>query len=410
MLLQQKPTKVYYSFQQQCNPYELGDATRAMSMILKKIRSVFANVDETATNDATTEAKQTFRTLYDLLFGGSMQQELMGRQSVLEKNGDNHNESTTSTNQQQRMRRKRKLITLPCPFPLDGLNCDSFTCALQTALEPTTVKGYKWDGNRNNYEEWTETGHTNTKSSSDWHTTKQLSFHGKLPIYLLFHLGRFKLENGRMKASANVVDVPLTMTLKSHHGDENETGASSYTPFKLMGGILHADEGDKDDMDYEGGHYIAICRQDQSSSDTWCLINDERVRTVSESQALDLLAGRPETLSNSFSMRGNLLIYAQSEPQQITTTQALQTQFQQSMRLAAELGCSILPTTIKTNKHEERPEDLVGRRLRVQWAKGKFYPGKVTSYNPSTGKHSVEYDDGDVREYRLHKKTIEWEE
>jgi len=44
----------------------------------------------------------------------------------------------------------------------------------------------------------------------------------------------------------------------------------------------------------------------------------------------------------------------------------------------------------------------------VKWGKGKYYSGIVTLYNPSTGKHRVAYDDGEVKEYVLAKKTIEW--
>jgi hypothetical protein len=55
------------------------------------------------------------------------------------------------------------------------------------------------------------------------------------------------------------------------------------------------------------------------------------------------------------------------------------------------------------------PDDIVGRRLRIKWAKGKFYPGTVASYNQETGKHQVRYADGDVKEYLLRQKTIEWQ-
>lgn len=67
-----------------------------------------------------------------------------------------------------------------------------------------------------------------------------------------------------------------------------------------------------------------------------------------------------------------------------------------------------------TQDNVEKPmtlwdETLVGRRLRVRWSKGKFYSGIISKYDETTGKHTIEYDDGDIREYKLSKKTIEWE-
>jgi hypothetical protein len=50
-----------------------------------------------------------------------------------------------------------------------------------------------------------------------------------------------------------------------------------------------------------------------------------------------------------------------------------------------------------------RPDDIVGRHLRIKWAKGKFYPGTVASFNKETGKHQVRYADGDVKDYLLGK-------
>ena len=54
------------------------------------------------------------------------------------------------------------------------------------------------------------------------------------------------------------------------------------------------------------------------------------------------------------------------------------------------------------------PRDWVGRRLRVQWKGGVYYSGQVTGFDTDTGKHTVTYEDGDVREYRLSQKTWEW--
>jgi hypothetical protein len=37
-----------------------------------------------------------------------------------------------------------------------------------------------------------------------------------------------------------------------------------------------------------------------------------------------------------------------------------------------------------------------------------WYEGRVSHYDPATEQHSIAYDDGDIRSYRLEKKTIEW--
>jgi hypothetical protein len=58
---------------------------------------------------------------------------------------------------------------------------------------------------------------------------------------------------------------------------------------------------------------------------------------------------------------------------------------------------------------QEDPALLVGRRLRVRWAKGKFYGvGVVESFDSATGKHRVKYDDDDIKAYILAKKSVEW--
>eukprot|EP00978_Attheya_sp_CCMP212_P049678 scaffold695992_cov118-Attheya_sp.AAC.2 len=64
-------------------------------------------------------------------------------------------------------------------------------------------------------------------------------------------------------------------------------------------------------------------------------------------------------------------------------------------------------TTFDTMDPEER---LVGRRLGIQWAKGKLYWGSVISHDATTGKHRVQYDDGDIRDYTLSKKTVTWDD
>jgi len=52
------------------------------------------------------------------------------------------------------------------------------------------------------------------------------------------------------------------------------------------------------------------------------------------------------------------------------------------------------------------PNALVGRRVTVLWSKGKRYKGVCTHYNPSDGKHSIVYDDGEQKRYTMTEKTF----
>ncbi len=53
---------------------------------------------------------------------------------------------------------------------------------------------------------------------------------------------------------------------------------------------------------------------------------------------------------------------------------------------------------------------LVGKTVFVKWFdknnKETEYEGKVTHYDPLTDKHTVEYSDGDVKEYLMWRKTF----
>ena len=52
------------------------------------------------------------------------------------------------------------------------------------------------------------------------------------------------------------------------------------------------------------------------------------------------------------------------------------------------------------------PQELVGRRIAVLWSKGMLYEGKVASYDPTLRKHTVVYDDGDNKSYKMCEKTF----
>ena len=48
----------------------------------------------------------------------------------------------------------------------------------------------------------------------------------------------------------------------------------------------------------------------------------------------------------------------------------------------------------------------MGSWIEVRWNDGKWYRGRVVSYDESSGQHHVEYDDGDEKDYFLAQKDF----
>ena len=73
-----------------------------------------------------------------------------------------------------------------------------------------------------------------------------------------------------------------------------------------------------------------------------------------------------------------------------------------SSAAAAALSSSILSSSVPYQYG-------LGRRIAVRWSKNQYYNGTITHFDPITGRHTVTYDDGDIRTYtNLSKKTIQW--
>ncbi|CAB9507026.1 expressed unknown protein [Seminavis robusta] len=436
------PSRVFAAFSSQCNPYELGDATRAMAALLKRIRSIYNNnkkndntQEEETNNPSIGKAKEEFKSFYEGLLGGptAMQQSLVGTKRMVPRSSLTTAEQEATALKQIEIetetvtiiRHKQKRVPMPCPFPVDCSTADSTSLqeAFQEALAPKPVKGYNWDrdpGNSMDYEQSIqpdESSHQargsdeeeSSSSTSDWTTSKQTTFCHPLPAFLLLHLQRFEYHqrHGQIQATQGIMEIPLQLEVPCHDGDNKDDINSTY--YSLVGGILHVEDEDADTQseDYEGGHYVAVCQDDDNN---WFLINDEKVIPLKETVVLDLLAGKAHSSNIAANltdnagtiMRGVMLVYSCWDEQKCKLSIV-----NESLSRLAEEGKTILPTV---PKEQQLAYNMVGKRLRIRWAKGKFYAGKVTSYNATTGKHSVQYDDGDVREYLLHKKTIEWED
>lgn len=73
-------------------------------------------------------------------------------------------------------------------------------------------------------------------------------------------------------------------------------------------------------------------------------------------------------------------------------------------RVRALLEVEAMPETFYDS--DDNPARLVGRRVRVKWAKDKWYEGMVERFDEDTYEHFVVYDDGDQRSYHMSDKIF----
>jgi len=402
------PSRFFASMAGHCNANELGDASRAFQVLLKEIRSLF--LESTSDSESQAEARQHMCLLYEHLLGGSLKQDIVGRKSaessdlcavgLANSDGDHALESSML------IRTKTKQLTLPCPFSIDGFG-GSVSLNIQAALEPKVVLGYDWEeaGDYQESLEQSENGMPLIELSdkNSWTTTRQISFLS-LPTYLPLQPRRFKYQDGCIKPSNTVLDVPLKLQLQCAGADYE---------YDLVGGVVHVGQDEEEEEQIEGGHYVTLFRQGAPAdpTDQWYLLDDEKVERLNQQKALDIFAGRPSM--DYTSMCGTMLVYSREKTDGSLVEK--QGRLEQSLRAMSRDGKSILPPSgatsqLLTTPNSSGPEALVGKRLRIKWSKGKFYAGKITAYIEASGKHQVEYDDGEKREYKLHKKVVEWED
>jgi hypothetical protein len=221
---------------------------------------------------------------------------------------------------------------------------------------------------------------------------------------------------------------------QQYQHDHNDDYTRTCSPRKLLlqGAILQVIEMDEEDVvddvvvdgynDEESLelHSVTILRMQaplcqesllpQESS--WVLIDDDRCEFVEEQQAIKLMSGTVQSIEQTgisvYKYFGAcLLVYS------ITNDEAKTAWNKVIKKIAFDCKNKAVSSNAR-NSDESGPVEgtdpltLVGRRLKIKWAKGKFYPGTISNYDPRTGKHRVLYDDGDVKEYNLSMKTIEW--
>ncbi|OEU21177.1 hypothetical protein FRACYDRAFT_234804 [Fragilariopsis cylindrus CCMP1102] len=207
-------------------------------------------------------------------------------------------------------------------------------------------------------------------------------------------------------------DHDKTTENESFHRQHPSLSSSTPTGLVLQGAIVQVieidDTNDVDDDDWEGGHSITLLRNKMS----WVLIDDDVCQPISENRAIRMMGGVVEDKIRGGGGGGrgkkdytyfaaSLLVY--SIPEEEDNEEYC---YNEEWKQHEDKIVSSLKETIKETK--AKSENLIGKRLKVKWAKGKLYAGTILSYDQSTGKHRVKYDDGGVKEYVLAKKTIEW--
>ena len=345
--------------------HDLGDATSSLSKLLSALRddAMLAEVVEKAFFSGACAS---------LLTGERVENGMLFRRT-----------------------KRTKTVILPVPFHV-SLHASSTTTDDTVSLQQLLSKnmsarplnGYNWSGN---YEETTVPIHELSVdggpfvTTDSWQTRKQLELLGVPPIWLI-HVDRFSSVQGRIMSHRQICDIPLVLDTEK---DVGLTGDSQL--YRLSGAVLHvADDTDSDEE--EAGHYVTLVRtphaEDESS--IWTLVDDSQTTRVSQDTALKLLAGSESNLSeNGTYMQATLLVY--ESPTLSETMDIFENKILEQVAEAKKLG-----------------ESLIGRRLQVLWSKGKYYAGEVAAFDPQTGKHTIRYDDGDIRTYNLSKKTFQW--
>jgi len=352
-------------------PEDVGDASTAILMLLKILKL----------------QSKDWASLVDLCTMGSMRQSIKGECYHIEASADGSSRKRIRT-------KPGKTKQMPFPFPLSGkyLSLDE---AVKIALQPTEVVGYNWQSqNPESYEEISYDGagqvvvaheegddcnsENYNDATTEWKTEKALHIE-ELPHYCFFHLDRFSYNSMGDKTLVNpVVEIPLSL-------ERSALQPSGEGSLQLLGGILHVSEEGKIE---EEGHYVTLLRIEKNS---WVLIDDETCSEIrSDEAALERMGGTTDDAGNVFC--ATLIAFGPLDHRKKNTSN-------RDSSTVHDLVGQI---------HSQTPEDLVGKRLLVKWAKGKFYPGIVKEYDAASGMHSILYDDGDVKHYTLSAKTVEF--
>lgn len=285
---------------------------------------------------------------------------------------------------------RRKILpqrSMPCPFPvrIEG-DPTALSESLQQTLEPKLVYGYQWMGEF----EVLSSG-PSCEQSCRCDTTKTMLIDQAPPVWII-HLDR--VERGshkRQDVNIPMVDAPMSF-------DASSLGISA--EYRLMGSVVLVSDFKHAEGEEDAGHTIAVirgqryddgCNGNDPMTD-WIVFDDETVSSISDNEAHRMING---CQTDRGMAEGVLLVYHQLG-------------WRWRDLLQNEVHSAETQQSTLTDVDWARPTMLIGRRVQVKWAQEKWYKGTVSSYDCSTRKHTVTYDDGDTRSYNLQRKTIEW--
>jgi hypothetical protein len=341
------------------DPHDIGDAVTVLRRILQAIRT------------PSTPCSTSFQDLYNHVLGGIVRQDIIGRKGSV-----------------QRVKSKEREIQ--CPLSIPGQFASVQEGLAHATTKPQPIAGYDWDqlDNSTYVESDLQDNDSDDDSLNTWQTHKTSRF-VSLPQHLLLHLQRFvhHMDGSVTSINENTMDIPLTIDMSQY---QCEDSSLSHNDYQLRGAILYVQDQENQDDHGDCGHFVSVhCMMGQE--DNWYLVDDETVTLIPTDDILNFISGRPSAVEKANSTYTAVLLhYRRSGPD----------------------GSNVLLDKLRTELAATPPSEeysIIGKRLRVQWAKGKWYAGTISGYNDITGKHSVLYDDGDVKEYNLTKKTIEWE-
>lgn len=434
-------------------PNELGDAVTALVKVLQSIRQGVAAVEPPSVQVLLQEL------LTVTVDGGLTHSVITGMRKVVRKDpplDKNPREEHSTSNKHQQLSslpttvREKLLKRRPmmCPFHVgnQGPGASSLSEALRQAVSPQKLEEYQWRATASvSYREYLVEDDTSLTEydwpidSDGWSTGKKLCI-DQLPGLWLIHvdcirgLKKDDSEKTAWNSQMSLMEIPLKLDARSlveppipENGDRScslddkdyqADPSRTCLDYDFVGGILHVQEKDNGETlasqedDVENGHYMAVVNYNED----WFLIDDEDCVAITKHMCYTMLSGCcGDAICNDDSENdddnpfwstksgqrlqgtyicGSLLVYRRRDLSEIATPIL--------SKLHLELSRACDEVAIQPQ------EQWLGRRLRVQWAGGKFYAGVITSYDPETGKHQVTYEDGDVRTYRLDKKTIQW--
>jgi hypothetical protein len=372
------PRRLYQQLQSIQGPYkidyeEVGDPSTTLMNMLHLLNSV---------------GPEWERLLKASVWQGQTRQILDGRKQVL-----------------QRVK-TGKIKSMACPLVLKPVTTrDNVQDMLIRAAQPLAIQGseYPWDGAApETYTERILEDSDRISHVTTWITTKRMEIR-TIPATWLLHLER---------PQPCQISAHMQCIAESNNGTkENLTGFFINVPFVLktaglsnsksperlvlQGTILQVVEMDDEGVNDDGCmevHCVVLLREygkpSPDNTTSWVMIDDDKLEPVSNDRAQRLVNGTVENENGCTYFGASLLVYS-TIPEE-------------------SCGEDWKKSLLEEIKSTSDPSSFVGRRLKVRWSKGKFYGGKITKYDKESGKHTVEYDDGDCKEYILSKKTIEW--